>query len=293
MIKSMTAYARSEKTVDMQTISIEIRTYNHRYLDIVLRLPSFYILLEERIKTLISQKIHRGRVEIVVRIKNLSEARLVYEVDTMQAKAYVEGLKSLKKTFDISSPITLDQILAANGILRPVTVEKNEENLWPLLKEALEESLAELDSMRIKEGSFIEKDFLSRLEFLTAQLEAISNASEGVLKICQQRLKDRIFLLTKDSIEIDMIRVAQEAAFMADKSDITEEITRAKSHMSQFHITLMNTEPVGQKLTFLLQELNREFSTMGAKTPLAEVSHMVVNAKSEIEKLREQVQNIE
>jgi len=293
MIKSMTACARSEKTMGAQTVSIEIRTYNHRYLDIALRLPSAYVSFEERVKGLIGQNIYRGRVEIGIKIKDTSEAKILYEIDAMQAKAYVEGLENLKKLFDISTPVTLDQVLAANGVLRPVVVEKNEENLWPLLQEALEESLAELDLMRIKEGSFIEKDFLSRLQLLTTQLTAIENASEGMLGICQQRLKDRILLLTKNSIEIDMTRIAQEAAFMADKSDITEEILRAKSHIAQFHTILMDAEPVGQKLTFLLQELNREFSTIGAKTPMTEVSHVVVNAKSEIEKLREQIQNIE
>ena len=293
MIKSMTACAQVEKTIESQTVSVEMRTYNHRYLDIVLRLPGSYISLEERIKALLFQKISRGRVEVTVKIKDTNEVRMAYEIDELQANAYADALGKIKEMFHIQEPLTLNQLLGANGILRPVSVEKDMEGIWPLLHECVEEGLTALDAMRVKEGLFIEKDFLKRLAFLEQQVNAIEAASEGTGAIYQQRLKERILALTKDLVDIDMDRIVQEAAFMVDKSDITEEITRARSHIDQFHSILSGTDPVGQKINFLLQELNREFSTMGAKTPLSNVSHMVVDAKSEIEKLREQVQNIE
>ena len=293
MIKSMTAFAAAESTVDELTVKIEIRSYNSRHLDIVLRIPPACQPLEDKIKGLISSRVARGRLEIRAQVDDGSDEALALEVDFSRAKALVTAFKELKGQFDFKNDITLEMLLGAGGVIKTVEKLEKEDIVWPAVKKCLQLALDDLDAMRQKEGDFIAKDFEHRLKFLKAYLKKIRKNSNDLLPQYQERLKERVSLLTQGSVELDPARIAQEAAFLADRSDISEEIVRAESHLDQFDQIMNAVEPAGRKLNFLLQELNREFNTMGSKIGNAEVAYLIIDVKSELEKIREQIQNVE
>lgn len=293
MIKSMTAFARAENTNEDLTSIIEIRSYNSRYLDTTLRISQSYLSLENRIKKMISEKISRGRIEVKIQIRDNSEQACAYEVDKVKAKAYYKALNDLKAMFDINSQIPFELISNVSGIIKPAEIEKDMDAAWLVIQSSLAQAIDALDTMRKVEGDYIKKDFCRRLDEIETVVKEIEKGSAGLLTHYQERLKERITSLTDGIIEIDPGRIAQEAAILADKSDITEEIVRAKSHVKQFKSIMNSDEPGGRKLNFLLQEFNREFNTMGSKTGKSDISHLIVKLKSEIEKIREQVQNVE
>jgi len=223
MIKSMTGYAAAEKTVEEISVAADMRAYNSRHLDIVLRIPPGYTALEEKMKRLIASRIARGRVEIRIQIKDESEQAIAFEIDRPRAQAIHAALEQLK----------------------------------------------DLEIMRQKEGDFIAGDLSTRLDFIAKGLAEIKSDAEALLPQYQERLKERIAALTRETVEIDPGRLAQEAAFLADRSDISEEIVRVGSHVKQFRHIMKSEEPGGRKLNFLLQELNREktqFFTAGAQS---------------------------
>jgi uncharacterized protein (TIGR00255 family) len=293
MIKSMTGYAAAEKKAGEITVSAEMRAYNHRHLDIVLRMPPSYLVLEDKVKELVSARIGRGRVEIRVQIKDDSEQAIAFEIDLPRAKAIHRALRRLNKEFNLGNDISVEHLLSQGGIIKPVEPTDEPDSLWTTIEDCLTQGLDELEIMRQKEGDFIAGDLFARLDFIEGCLAEIKGESEALLQQYQQRLKERITALTRETVEIDPARLAQEAAFLADRSDISEEIVRAGSHVKQFRQIMKAQEPGGRKLNFLLQELNREFNTIGAKIGHADVSHKIVNIKSELEKIREQIQNIE
>jgi uncharacterized protein (TIGR00255 family) len=293
MIKSMTAYAKSEKTSAMLSVSIEIRSYNSRYLDIVLRLSHEYAPLEEKIKKIIAKHINRGRLEVHVTIKDESEADIVYEVDFPRAKAYHKALLTLKNALYIERSLNMDHLLNNNSLVRLLESEKDMIALWPVVNDSLLACLKQIDSMRRQEGEFIAKDFQQRLDLIEKRLAQIKASSKGLLEMYRDRLNERIAVLTKGIVTLEPERIAQEAALLADKSDISEELVRVESHLLQFRKFMADPEPSGRKLNFLLQEFNREFNTIGSKGGKSEISHLIVELKAEIEKLREQVQNVE
>ena len=289
----MTAFARAEKTYDKFMVSTEIRSYNSRHLDIVLRTPTGYHSLEEKIKGLIASMITRGRIELMLKIRNEGDAGNDFEIDIPLAKAYHKSLNALKDLFDISDEISLAQMTGANGIIRPCVVDIDADVCWEMVRECIKDALNDLDSMRKREGDNLADDFTQRLDYIERSVAQIEQAVVDLASHYQERLKERISALTNGLIEIDPGRIAQEAAFLADKGDISEEIVRAGSHINQFRLIMDSGEPAGRKLNFLLQEFNREFNTMGSKAANDQVSHMIVDLKSELEKMREQVQNVE
>jgi uncharacterized protein (TIGR00255 family) len=294
MIKSMTAFATAEKTVDELAVTVDIRSYNSRHLDIFLRIPAAYQpSLEDRIKALISNRVARGRVEVRVQIDDRADEASGLEIDHARTRALVAALKELKSEFNLGNEITLDLLVGAGGIFKPLEKLPNEDVLWTAVKDCAALALDDLEAMRRKEGDFIAEDIEHRLEFVSDCLKQIKKESKDLLMQYQERLRERIALLTQNMIELDPARVAQEAAFLADRSDISEEIVRAASHLNQFHRIMNDVEPAGRKLNFLLQELNREFNTMGSKISNADIAHRVINVKSELEKIREQIQNVE
>jgi len=293
MLKSMTAYAKSEKTREKLTVQIEIRSYNSRYLDIALRIPHGYLALEEKIKTLIAGKVSRGRIEVNLQVRDDSDDACAFEINTPKARAYYDSLVQLKDKFNINSEISMDLLLSGEAIIRPVEMSLDMETCWPAVKDCMDEAINNLIAMRKQEGSFLEADISDRLNDIEECVDQIQKESIDLLSHYQQRFKDRITALTKGIIEIDPDRIAQEAAFLADRSDISEEIVRAASHIKQFRAIISLVEPSGRKLNFLVQELNREFNTMGSKTNHSNVSHTIVEVKSDLEKIREQLQNVE
>jgi len=293
-MKSMTAFSNAEKIQENFEINVEVRSYNSRYLDISLRISPAYLVLEERIKLLISEKVTRGRVEMKLQISESSQEPSGFEINQIKAEAYYNALVQLKDMFDLEGGISLKSLLGGTGgIIKPVESKTETEARWPVIKDCVTQALENLDAMRKQEGDYIARDFVRRLDYMEDCANEIEKKSSGLLPIYQERLKERIAALTGGITEADPGRIAQEAAFLADKSDISEEIVRTGSHIRQFQGTMNAAEPSGRKLNFLLQELNREFNTMGAKAGNAEISHMIVNVKSELEKIREQVQNVE
>jgi len=293
MIKSMTAFANIEQTMDDISIKVEIRTYNSRYLDIQLRMTPGYQVLEERIKTLISGCVARGRVDVKLHIDDLSETAVAFEVDEAKARAFHQALKTLKKLLDLEGPVPMEWVTTRNDLIKPKEVASDVDKTWACLADCMQKVLADVDAMRSKEGAFIANDFRERLRFLKECIDQIEADSSGLLEHYKQRLMERISILTEQRIDLDDGRVEQEAAFLTDKSDISEEIVRVRSHLAQFEAIITAGDPSGHKLNFLMQEINREFNTIGSKSAKTDISHMVVNAKSELEKIREQVQNVE
>jgi len=293
MLKSMTAYAKSEKTQEKLTVQIEIRSYNSRYLDIALRIPHGYLALEEKIKTLIAGKVSRGRIEVNLQVRDDSDEAYAFEINTPKARAYYDSLVQLKDKFNINSEISMDLLVSGGAIIKPAEMGLDMEACWPVFEDCINEAIDNLIAMRKKEGNFLESDISARLNGIEERVDQIQKESSDLLSHYQQRLKDRIAALTKGIIEIDPDRTAQEAAFLADRSDISEEIVRAASHIKQFRTIINSAEPAGRKLNFLMQELNREFNTMGSKTNNSNVSHMIIEVKSDLEKIREQLQNVE
>ena len=293
MIKSMTGYAAAEKTVEEITVSADMRAYNSRHLDIVLRMPPGYTALEEKMKGLIAARIARGRVEIRIQIKDESEQAIAFEIDRPRAQAIHAALEQLKKEFNLLSDLSLEHLLSLGGIIKPVETADESDSTWPTIRDCLLQGLDDLEIMRQKEGDFIAGDLSTRLDFIEKGLAEIKSEAEALLPQYQEKLKERIAALTRETVEIDPGRLAQEAAFLADRSDISEEIVRVESHVKQFRFIMKSEDPGGRKLNFLLQEFHREFNTIGAKIGHAEASHKIVDIKSELEKIREQIQNVE
>jgi uncharacterized protein (TIGR00255 family) len=293
MIKSMTGFAAAETIAGEIAVAAEMRAYNSRHLDIVLRIPPSYMVLEDRVKALVAARIARGRVEIRVQIKDESEQAIAFEIDQPRARAIHDALTRLKKEFNLGHDISVEHLLSLGGIIKPVESANEPDSLWTTIKDCLIQGLDELETMRRKEGDFIAGDLSARLDFIEGCIAEIKSESGALLQQYQERLKERITALTRETVEIDPARLAQEAAFLADRSDISEEIVRAQSHVKQFRHIMDAEEPGGRKLNFLLQELNREFNTIGAKIGHADTSHKIVNIKSELEKIREQIQNVE
>ena len=293
MMKSMTAYARAEKTADEINVSTEIRSYNSRYLDVSLRIMHGYNVLEEKIKASIIEKIARGRIEVSLQINDGSDEAYDFEINIPKARAYYDRLVQLKDQLDLHSEITVDLLVREGGVIRSVEIDRDMDAVWPVVRDCVDEALNNLVEMRKKEGEFIALDITGRINRIEKSVHLIEKESSDLLYHYQQRLKERIVALTREMVEIDPERITQEAAFLAGKSDISEEIVRVASHIKQFRTIMKSEEPAGRKLNFLLQELHREFNTMGSKTEKAHVSHTIVEVKSELEKIREQLQNVE
>lgn len=293
MVKSMTAYAQVDKVDGSVTAEVELRSYNSRFLDTNIKVPHGYSRFEEKIRGVIAARLVRGRVEARVVIRNETDAAIAYQADTAKAKAYVAALKEAAEAAGVDAQITLGHLLHINGLVVPKEVETDFDTHWGVVEACLQGALDGLDAMRAKEGEFLADDLLRRLDTVENALNVIEEGAATLPAIYRERLMDRIAALCGGAVEVDATRIAQEAALMADRSDISEEITRARSHIVQFRTIMDGDEDAGRKLNFLLQEFNREFNTMGSKIGKAETAHIIVSVKSELEKMREQVQNIE
>ena len=293
MIKSMTGFAQiaySDKSLQM---TIAVRTYNNRFLDVNLRLNNAFSPLEDRIKSYVASRVFRGRVEIAIQLTSQEKLRNGnIAINWPMAMAYCGLLTELKKNLNIPGPIELGDLLSLKDL---VVYQENtypEEVLWRKLAPSLKKAFDALQKMRSEEGRNLGRDLLERLKAIRKGVGLISEKVPQVVEAYQVRLKERIKKIAK-GVEVDPIRLAQEVAIMADRSDISEELIRLGSHLKQFEALFKESNPVGKKMEFLLQEMNREINTVGSKSLNSEISHQVVSIKSELEKLREQIQNIE
>jgi uncharacterized protein (TIGR00255 family) len=295
MIKSMTGFASTAATAGNIAVTVEIRTYNSRNLDLSLRVSPGDAGLEERIRALLSGRLVRGRVEVKIQVEATADEVARLEVDMPRAQALVAMLRRLQADLELDGAPSLELLMACGGILKSAAPETDVERVWLTLETCLTRALDECDTMRGREGRHLAQDLHARLDRIENALKEIAGNAAGLTAIYQERLRERIATLTQGQglVEIDHARLAQEAAFLAERSDISEELVRAESHIRQFRGIMAAADAGGRKLNFLLQELNREFNTMGSKIGSADVAHAVVDVKAEIEKIREQVQNVE
>jgi len=292
MLRSMTAYGRAESVKGNTEFIAEIKSVNSRYREIILRLPQLLQPLEERIKPIISSRLKRGRIEISIQMKDNSNNTLKLELNKPLVKAYLAVFNELNRELGCKQPIDL----SAFSQLKDVIIMKQEnpdiEKMWPDLKEVIEHALLSLDAMRLNEGKVVEKDFLKRLKKITGYINQISKQSKVTAESYRAKLREKIQRLVKD-LEVPEDRLVQEVAFMAERSDITEELVRTRSHLEQFRNYMNQDDAIGRRLEFLLQEMNREVNTIGSKAADSFISQRAVEIKAELEKLREQIQNAE
>jgi uncharacterized protein (TIGR00255 family) len=293
MIKSMTAYASADATEDDLSISMEMRGYNSRYLDITIKMPHACNVLEDKLRRAVSEKLIRGRVEIRITVSNRRMDSGAFVVNEPAAAAFIATLNQIKTRFGIAQPIDLSLLVQQKGIIEETEPVLDTEDVWNLLEKCLPGLLEEFDAAKIREGRNIEADLKPRLTGIKEAIGRIQDQSSGLLEYHQNRTKERINILTCGLVAIDEGRIAQEAAFLADRTDISEEIVRARSHVVRFAEIMQSETPGGRPLNFLLQELNREFNTMGSKAANAPISQQIVSVKTELEKIREQIQNVE
>lgn len=289
----MTAYAEASCTKNQIMAEVVIRSYNSRYIDLALHAPESCVRFEDRIKKLITKKIVRGRIEIRISLKDEREDAVEFEIDEKKAKAYLKALHKLKDFLSLQSEIHMDHLLNIKDIIKLEGKKTDPELVWGVVEKAVNQAVDALDLMRNKEGSNLVEDLKARMIFIEKKLNTIEEQAETIPEVYRQRLIKRIAALTSNVDGLDPVRLSQEAAILADKSDISEEIVRSRSHIKQFREIISTDEPGGRKLNFLIQEFNREFNTMGSKAGKAKLSHIIVDVKSELEKIREQIQNIE
>ena len=292
MLKSMTGYGRAQFADEGMKITVEIKSVNHRFLEPVIKLPRKYSLLEERIKDEIRIQLQRGRIDVWVGIEELSNQSSALKVDKDLAMDYYKSLKELAKLAGIPQEITVYELSCLEGVVVLQEQETDLELVWEKIKAPFQEALEQLVEMRVKEGKRLGEELQHRTDLLMGLISEIEARIPLVVEAYKARLQERI-LGFAEGIDVDPARIATELAVFAEKSDITEEVVRFKSHLSQLGESLRSKEPVGRKMDFIMQELNREINTVGSKSPDLILSQKVVDAKSEIEKMREQVQNIE
>ena len=294
MIRSMTAYGRAESLLEDKSLVVEIKSFNHRYLEVSLRLPHILLPLEAEMRKKIGGRLSRGKIEVSLRMDSESgwENGSGFELNLPLIRNYYALLLKLKEEFNLKDEITLEMMAGLKNVFVPPEVGKNLVDMWEKIEEVLDRAITDLIKMRETEGEVIYQDLTSRTDAIRGYLDPITLRARELVMEYQKRLANRVKELT-DGIIIDEARWAQEVAIMAEKSDITEEIVRLKSHIGQFCDVIDSDEAVGRKVDFLLQEMVREVNTIGSKSCDADISRRVVEMKSELAKLREQVQNLE
>ncbi len=292
MICSMTGFGRGQYKTGEVEVSVEIRSVNHRYSDISIRMPRYLSFLEEKVREYIQHRIYRGRVDLFITYEILEQKMLEVRVDSQLARNYMSALSSLRESMGLKDDITLSFLASLPDVINKRQGELDEEEVWNQICPALEQAVEVLVEMRRREGENLKMDVMTRLETIGRLVSEIEGRSRNVILEYRDKLEKRVGELSR-GIELDSDRLYQEVVIFADRSNIAEEIVRLRSHISQTHNTLNGVGAVGRKLDFLVQEMNREINTIASKANDKDISSRVVDIKSEIEKIREQVQNIE
>lgn len=293
MAKSMTGYGLGEASNDEYKLKAEIKTVNHRYNEIYIRLPRNLNYLEDNLKKLIKKYIHRGKVDVYIDFEYVDQAAVDVNVDIPLARSYKNALETLINELNLDDRVSLKDITYVSDLIKMDKKEMDRDALWIFFKETFEIALNDLDMMKLNEGEALKKDILRKLEAVGTLVEAIWERAPFVVLEYRDKLHERISNLIDESMVLDEEKLNQEVAYFADKSSIDEEITRLNSHLEQFYAILEEEGPIGRKIDFLIQELNREINTIGSKANDIIISKNVVEVKAELEKIREQIQNIE
>ncbi len=292
MVKSMTGYGRGEVSSEKYRITVEMKSVNHRFLEVSTRLPRQLNSLDDQVKRFIQQRISRGKIDVYISMEQISTIGNVVNIDRELALLYCDGLREVAKLCSIDQNIDLGTLVALPGIVTLTKADDDLEELSVLVTEAVEQALLAFIAMRQREGEGLATDLTKRISVLKLMFEKVETEAPNLVDEYRAALQTRITEML-GAIDIDPTRLATEVAFYADKSDITEELIRLQSHFEQFGNILDAVDAVGRKLEFLVQEINREVNTIGSKSNSILISRIVIDAKSELEKIREQIQNIE
>ncbi len=292
MIQSMTGYGKCEKTVNDKIITVEIKSVNSRYMEYSSRLPKGFAFLDDKLKKLLSESISRGKVELMLACHSITESDMTVSANIGLAKEYYDAINNIKQELGLKSSLSAEDISRYPDVLLMQKSQKNEEQLWEDIKSVAIIAIENYIKMREIEGESLVKDILQRLEFISKAVLTIDETSKDRL----QKYRDKLYARLKEVLEnniIDEARILTEAAIFADKTSVDEETVRLSSHIEQYKAILSEGGVAGRKLDFLTQELNRETNTIGSKCNEISVTQLVIDMKAEIEKIREQVQNIE
>ena len=291
-MRSMTGYGRGQSAHNGSKFSVELNSVNRKQSDVVVALPRELAELEPRVRDLINAAVSRGRLNVVIAYHRSASATQNLALDSNLARTYYRAMLDLQKELKAAGEINIETVLRAPGVLRLPEEQLAIDEAWPHVEASLKEALTDLVKMREREGKHLAKDLIHRLKAVRGCVRSIKQLQPGVLKRHRQSLHERIQRAGID-LSFDDERLVKEVIFFADKSDISEELTRLESHFAQFAHHLRKNEPVGRTLEFMCQEIGREFNTLGAKANDVEISQLVVTCKAEMEKIREQIQNIE
>lgn len=293
MIRSMTGYGKGEALSERWRCTVEIRSVNHRYGEISVRMPRAFLALENEVKKSLAATLKRGKIDASVQWEEAGGAAPLPSADMPLARGYAELFRSLTRELGLKDEPSLGLILAQKGVLGEAAAgQPDPDECLPQIMSAVQLAVSAMDAMRCREGEALVNDLTTRRAQVAQWVEQVRERAPLVVDEYRQKLKVRLDQLL-EGVEIDPTRLAQEVALMADRCDVTEELVRLSSHFTQFDEALASAEPVGRKLDFLMQEMNREVNTIGSKSSDAEVTSLVIRIKAEMEKMREQVQNVE
>ncbi len=291
MLKSMTGFGRAEKIVDGYTVKASLKSVNHRYMDANIRLPKYYTFVEDKVRQAAAKYISRGKVEIFISVDRPDGTDKTVAVDMGIAKNYISALKSLKK-LGIKDDVKISTLTQYHDIFKIESTQDDEEFITNIIMDTFALAAEDFVNTRINEGKNMEVYILEHLDILADYLAKVEERYPQIVKEYRDRLYKKISEVLEDK-NVDESRVVTEAAIFAEKTDIGEEIVRLKSHINEFKKAIETKDPIGKKLDFMIQEMNRETNTMGSKANDVEITKIIVEMKSEIEKIREQIQNIE
>ena len=291
-MNSMTGYGRSRQVLDGREITVEIRSVNHRYLEYSARIPRMYGYLEEKLKTFLQSSVSRGKVEVTVTIQNLTGGDTVVQINQALAKGYLDAMRSQAEYLGLKDDLTLSTLTRFNDVFTLQKLEEDQQVVWNSVQQVARQALDQFLEMRRREGERLKLNLLQKLELLNGHVAAVEEQSPKTVAAYRERLLQKMEELLADRC-IDQQRILLEAGLYAEKIAVDEETVRLKSHLEQFAQMMEQSGPVGRKLDFLVQEINRETNTIGSKAQDLAVTRRVVEMKSEIEKIREQIQNIE
>lgn len=292
MIKSMTGFGRAVKEIDGYIITVEIKSVNHRYFEFSSRIPRAYGFIEDKLKSFVNSKVARGKVDCFVSIEALNTDSAQVVVNHTLAGAYVKALKEISSTYEIKDDFGASVIARFPDVLLTRKDEEDEEKIWSYVQQTADDAIEKFVAMRAFEGAKMRDDILSRADFIISNVEYIEERSPQTVKEYNDKLIARVHDLIGDA-SLDEARIIQEVAVFADKVAVAEETIRLRSHIDQLRDFVNSDGPIGRKLDFLVQEINRETNTIGSKANDVDIARRVVDVKAEIEKIREQIQNIE
>lgn len=292
MIKSMTGFGRAVAETDGYVITVEIKSVNHRYFEFSSRIPRQYGFLDDKLKSYINSRVSRGKVECYVSIDALNTEAAQVVVNNTLASAYVSALKELSKNYDLKEDFGASTVARFQDVLVVKKADEDEEKIWSYVKSVTDTALDKFIAMRTVEGEKMKNDISSRADYILSCVEYIEKRSHETVKEYNDKLVERVHDLIGD-VSLDEGRVIQEVAIYADKVAVAEETVRLRSHLDQLKAFINADEPVGRKMDFLVQEINRETNTIGSKANDVDIARKVVDIKAEVEKIREQIQNIE